>query len=91
MYGLIVDRFERNTECAGFYIDTYNGYITSCLLLEPRQYGALALFQEDVFNIEERLSYQHLLHHVVRGICDISDKTENVAGRLTIVATKRHI
>jgi len=45
----------------------------------------------DVFDIEERLSYQNLLHRVVRGICDISDKTENAADRLAIVAIKKLI
>ena len=43
----------------------------------------------DVFDIEERLSYQNTLHRIVRGICDISDKTENVGDRLTIVAIKK--
>ena len=45
----------------------------------------------DVFDIEERLSYQNLLHRIVRSICDISDKAENVADRLTILAAKRRI
>lgn len=45
----------------------------------------------DVFDIEERLSYQNLLHRIIRGICDISDKTENVADRLAIVAIKKLI
>ena len=45
----------------------------------------------NVFDIEERLSYQNLLHRIVRGICDISDKTENVADRLAIVAIKKLI
>ncbi len=45
----------------------------------------------DVFDIEERLSYQNLLHRIVRGICDISDKTENAADRLAIVAIKKLI
>lgn len=44
-----------------------------------------------VFDIEERLSYQNLLHRIVRSICDISDKAENVADRLTILAAKRRI
>jgi predicted phosphate transport protein (TIGR00153 family) len=43
----------------------------------------------DVFEIEERLSYQNLLHRVVRGICNISDKTENAADRLAIVTIKK--
>jgi len=45
----------------------------------------------EVFDIEERLSYQNLLHRIVRSICDISDKTENAGDRLTIVATKKLI
>lgn len=45
----------------------------------------------EVFNIEERLSYQHLLYRTIRSICNISDKTENVADRLAILATKRRI
>jgi predicted phosphate transport protein (TIGR00153 family) len=45
----------------------------------------------DVFDIEERLSYQNLLHRIVRGICNISDKTENAADRLAIVAIKKLI
>jgi len=45
----------------------------------------------DVFDIEERLSYQNLLHRIVRSICDISDKTENAADRLAIVAIKKMI
>jgi len=45
----------------------------------------------DVFDIEERLSYQNLLHRIVREICDISDKAENVADRLAIVAIKKLI
>jgi predicted phosphate transport protein (TIGR00153 family) len=49
-----------------------------------------ALIQE-VFDIEERLSYQNLLHRIVRSICDISDKSENVADRLAIVAIKKLI
>ncbi len=44
-----------------------------------------------VFDIEERLSYQNLLHRTIRHICDISDKTENVAERLVILAAKRRI
>lgn len=44
-----------------------------------------------VFDIEERLSYQNLLHRIVRSICDISDKTENAGDRLTIVAIKKMI
>ena len=43
----------------------------------------------DVFDIEERLSYQNLMHRIVRSICDISDKTENAGDRLTIVAIKK--
>ena len=45
----------------------------------------------EVFDIEERLSYQNLLHRIVRSICDISDKTENAADRLAIVAIKKLI
>ena len=45
----------------------------------------------EVFDIEERLSYQNLLHRIVRSICDISDKTENAGDRLTIVAIKKVI
>ncbi len=45
----------------------------------------------DVYNIEERLSYQATLHRIVRSICDISDKTENAGDRLTIVAIKKMI
>jgi len=44
-----------------------------------------------VFDIEERLSYQNLLHRIVRSICDISDKAENVADRISIIATKKRI
>ena len=44
-----------------------------------------------VFDIEERLSYQNLLHRIIRGICDISDKTEDAADRLAIIATKKLI
>lgn len=42
-----------------------------------------------VFDIEERLSYHNLLHRMIRGICDISDKTENVGDRLTIITIKK--
>lgn len=45
----------------------------------------------EVFDIEERLSYQNLLHRIIRGICDISDKAQNVAERLTVLAAKRQI
>lgn len=45
----------------------------------------------DLFTMEERLSYHNLMHRVVRSICDISDKTENVADRLTIIAVKKMI
>ncbi|GAK56504.1 hypothetical protein U27_03466 [Candidatus Vecturithrix granuli] len=45
----------------------------------------------EVFDIEERLSYQNLLHRTIRGICDISDKAQNVAERLTVLAAKRQI
>lgn len=45
----------------------------------------------EVFDIEERLSYQNILHRVVRNICDISDKTENAGDRLTIIAIKKMI
>ena len=45
----------------------------------------------DVFDIEERLSYQNILHRVVRNICDISDKTENTGDRLTIIAIKKMV
>lgn len=45
----------------------------------------------EVFDIEERLSYQNILHRIVRSICDISDKTENACDRLTIVAIKKMI
>jgi len=45
----------------------------------------------EVFDIEERLSYQNLLHRIVRSICDISDKTENAADKLTIIAIKKMI
>jgi len=45
----------------------------------------------DVFDIEERLSYQNLLHRIVRQICDISDKTENAGDRLTIIAIKKMV
>jgi predicted phosphate transport protein (TIGR00153 family) len=45
----------------------------------------------EVFDIEERLSYQNLLLRIVRSICDISDKTENAADRLAIVAIKKLI
>jgi len=44
-----------------------------------------------VFDIEERLSYQNLLHRIIRSICDISDRAENVADRLTVLAAKRQI
>jgi len=44
-----------------------------------------------VFDIEERLSYQNLMHRIIRGICDISDKSQNVAERLVILAAKRQI
>jgi predicted phosphate transport protein (TIGR00153 family) len=44
-----------------------------------------------VFDIEERLSYQNLLHRIIRSICDISDKSENVADRLVVLAAKRRI
>lgn len=44
-----------------------------------------------VFDIDERLSYRHLLHQTIRKICDISDKTENVADRLTVLAAKRRV
>ena len=47
-----------------------------------------ALIRE-IFDIEERLSYQNLLHRIVRSICDISDKAENAADRLAIVAIKK--
>ena len=46
---------------------------------------------QEVFDIEERLSYQNLLHRIVRSICDISDKSENVGDRLAIVAIKKMI
>lgn len=45
----------------------------------------------EVFNIEERLSYQNLMHRIIRGICDISDKSQNVSERLAILAAKRQI
>ena len=45
----------------------------------------------EVFDIEERLSYQNLLHRVVRSICDISDKAENAGDRLAIIAIKKMI
>jgi predicted phosphate transport protein (TIGR00153 family) len=45
----------------------------------------------DVFDIEERLSYHNLLHRTIRNICDISDKAENVADRLVVLAAKRRI
>lgn len=44
---------------------------------------------QEVVNLGERLSYQNLLHRIVRSICDISDKSENVADRLVIVAVKK--
>lgn len=44
-----------------------------------------------VFNIEERLSYRHLLFRTIKSLCDISDKTENVADRLTVLAAKRQV
>lgn len=44
-----------------------------------------------VFDIEERLSYQNLLHRIIRSICDISDRAENVADRLNVLAAKRRI
>ena len=44
-----------------------------------------------VFDIDERLSYLTLLHRMIRRICDISDKTENVADRLVVLAAKRRI
>ncbi|MCP4396464.1 MAG: TIGR00153 family protein [bacterium] len=43
------------------------------------------------FDIEERLSYQHLLYRTIKSICDISDRSENVAGKLSILAVKRRI
>ena len=46
---------------------------------------------QEVFDIEERLSYQNLLHRIVRSICDISDKAENAGDRLAIVAIKKMI
>ncbi len=46
---------------------------------------------QEVYDIEERLSYQNLLHRIVRSICDISDKSENAGDRLTIVAIKKLI
>jgi predicted phosphate transport protein (TIGR00153 family) len=46
---------------------------------------------QEVFDIEERLSYQNLLHRIVRSICDISDKAENAGDRLSIVAIKKMI
>ncbi len=49
-----------------------------------------ALIRE-IFDIEERLSYQNLLHRIIRSICDISDKTENAGDRLAIVAIKKLI
>lgn len=45
----------------------------------------------EVFKIEERLSYQNLMHRIIRGICDISDKSQNVSERLAILAVKRQI
>ena len=45
----------------------------------------------DVFDIEERLSYHNLLHRTIRHICDISDRAENVADRLVVLAAKRRI
>ena len=44
-----------------------------------------------VFDMEERLSYHNLLHRIVRGICDISDRAENVGERLVVLAAKRRI
>jgi hypothetical protein len=44
-----------------------------------------------VFDIEERLSYRHLLHFIIRRLCDISDKSENVADRLVVLAAKKRI
>ncbi len=43
------------------------------------------------FDLEERLSYQHLLYRTIKNICDISDRAENVAGKLSILAVKRRI
>ena len=45
----------------------------------------------NVFDIEERLSYRSLLHRTIRDICNVSDKAENVADRLTVLAAKRQI
>ena len=45
----------------------------------------------EIFTAEDNLAYQNLLHRVVRSICDISDKSENAADRLTIVAIKKLI
>ena len=45
----------------------------------------------EIFDLEERLSYHNLLHRIIRGICDISDRAENVADRLAIVAMKKMI
>lgn len=45
-----------------------------------------------VFDLEKGdLAYKILLHRTIKSICDISDKTENVADRLGILAAKRQI
>jgi uncharacterized protein Yka (UPF0111/DUF47 family) len=45
-----------------------------------------------IFDLEDaELSYKNLLHRTIRSMCDISDKTENVADRLSILAAKRRI
>ncbi len=44
-----------------------------------------------VFDLGGELAYKNLMHRMIRGICNISDKTENVSDRVVILAAKRRI
>ena len=44
-----------------------------------------------VFDLPGELAHKNLMHRTIRGICNISDKTENVSDRVVILAAKRRI